>query len=96
MDKRNIQLIGQRIHDYLDKRMCDEPACPFVVGGTIIRDLSLTKAEFYMGIAYLIDYNRGYCHRRKEEVLLPPRDGGKVSGLAEWYRDWRNGNPRRT
>ena len=85
MEKRNIHQMGQRIHDYLDNRTCGEPSCPFIVGGTIIRDLDLTKAEFFMGIAYLIDYNRVGTvieGRKKYYYLL---------GMVERYRDWRNG-----
>ena len=85
MEKRNIHLIGQRILEYLDDSTCGEPPFPFVVGGTIIRDLGLTKAEFFMGIAYLIDYNRiGIVIEGRKKYYY-------VKGMVERYRDWRNG-----
>lgn len=89
MEKRNIQQTGQRILDYLDNRTCGEPSCPFIVGGTIRTDLGLTKAEFYMGIVQLIDYNRvgTVIEGRKKYYYL--------QGMVERYRDGRNGNPRR-
>ena len=89
MEKRNIHQMGQRILDYLDTRTCDEPSCPFVVGGTIRTDLGLSKAEFFMGIAHLIDYNRvGTVTEGRKRCYY-------LQGMAERYRDWRNGDPRR-
>ena len=85
MEKRNIQNTGNKILDYLDDSTCSEPPRPFVVGGTIIRELGLTKAEFFMGIAYLIDYNRiGIIIEGRKKYYC-------VKGMVERYREWRNG-----
>jgi hypothetical protein len=80
MVDRKAQEISKSISDYLEGRLYDEPPQPFVLAGTIMRDLELKKSEFYMGIGRLIGFKVGeYVEGKKRYYYLLE--------LVQLYRD---------
>jgi hypothetical protein len=48
--------VSTQIVDYLESRVCSEPSKPFILAGEMIKDLNLSKSEFYIGIGLVLGY----------------------------------------
>lgn len=71
MVEKNAQEISKKISEYLEAKLYEEPPQPFVLAGTIMRDLELKKSEFYMGIGRLIGFKVGeYSEGKKRYYYL--------------------------
>ena len=69
---------------YDEAKLFEEPPKPFILAGTIMRDLELKKSEFYMGIGRLIGFKVGEHVEGKKRYyfLLEP---------VQLYRDRHKG-----
>ena len=84
MVDKKAQEISKSISDYLEGKLYEEPPKPFVLAGTIMRDLELKKSEFYMGIGRLIGFRVGeYVEGKKRYYFLLE--------LVQLYRDKHKG-----
>ena len=84
MPDKHAQDISKRISQYLEAKLFEEPPKPFILAGTIMRDLELKKSEFYMGIGRLIGFKVGEHVEGKKRYyfLLEP---------VQLYRDRHKG-----
>ena len=50
------RLVSEKIIQYLESRICADPPKPFILAGEIIKDLEITKSEFYLGAGLILGY----------------------------------------
>ena len=81
---KTAQEISKEISEYLEAKVFKDPPEPFILSGTIMKDLSLTKSQFYTGIGRLIGFKVGeYAEGKKRYYYLLE--------LVQSYRDQHKG-----
>ena len=71
MVKKDAQDISRQIVEYLEGKVLSDPPEPFILAGKIMRDLSLNKSEFYIGVGRLIGFKVGeYAEGKKRYYYL--------------------------
>jgi hypothetical protein len=81
---KNAQELSKQISEYLESKIFQEPPEPFVLAGTIMRDLELKKSEFYIGIGRLIGFKVGEHVEGKKRYYY-------LLELVQNYRDSHRG-----
>jgi len=72
--ERRSQEVAKDILEHLESLMFREPPVPFALAGAIMRDLQLSKSDFFLGMGRLSDKKVGeYIEgKRRYYFLLEP------------------------